>query len=204
VVPFFCVSHDERFTFSSRRFAFNIAVEKLLSFFSTGAPSLIRFSSGPSWPPRCRSCDRAAVLPGFLGRRGRPAAALAHHRGGRGIAYSALLLSRFLATPIHTGPWFHAALVIYVFVGLYLSVYYLYRRYRGTPSRVEKIRLLYLLIGGVATVTAALLDLIPGRRRSETSSSPSTCISYRRPWPAIACSTSTSCSAVWWCWPLWS
>ena len=52
------------------------------------------------------------------------------------------------------------AFAIYVFAGLYSSVYYLYRRYRATPSRVEKIRLLYLVVGGVATVTFALVDLM--------------------------------------------
>ncbi len=36
----------------------------------------------------------------------------------------------------------------YVFAGLYLSVFYLYQRYRVTSSRVEKTRLLYLVVGG--------------------------------------------------------
>ena len=49
----------------------------------------------------------------------------------------------------------------YVFAGLYLSVFYLYRRYRATPSRVEKKRLLYLLVGGFATVTASLAEALP-------------------------------------------
>jgi two-component system sensor histidine kinase HydH len=77
--------------------------------------------------------------------------------------YLALGFSRLVnsGTPIHTTPWFRAALTAYVFVGLYLSIFYLYRRYLSTPSRVEKIRLLYLVVGGVATVTAALVDLFP-------------------------------------------
>ena len=49
----------------------------------------------------------------------------------------------------------------YVFAGLYLSVFYLYRRYRATPSRVEKKRLLYLLVGGFATVTASVAEAVP-------------------------------------------
>jgi len=48
-----------------------------------------------------------------------------------------------------------------VFAGLYLSVFYLYKRYRATPSRVEKTRLLYLLVGGFATVTSVLLESVP-------------------------------------------
>jgi hypothetical protein len=80
---------------------------------------------------------------------------------GAALLYLALLSSLFLATPVHTSKWFCSAFLTYVFLGLYLSVYYLYRRYRRTPSRVEKIRLLYLLVGGLATVTAAILDLVP-------------------------------------------
>jgi hypothetical protein len=144
-------------------FAFNIAVEKLLSFFSTGAAEPDSFLK---WAVMAATVSLPATaqrfFQAFLGDEAGPPPLSRTTVVGAGLLYSALLLSRFLATPIHTGPWFHAALVIYVFVGLYLSVYYLYRRYRGTPSRVEKIRLLYLLIGGVATVTAALLDLIPG------------------------------------------
>jgi two-component system, NtrC family, sensor histidine kinase HydH len=144
-------------------FAFNIALEKLLSFFSTGASepdSLLKWAvmaAAVSLPATAQRFFQA-----FLGDEAGPPPLSRTTVVGAGLLYSALLLSRFLARPIHTGPWLHAALVIYVFVGLYLSVYYLYRRYRATPSRVEKIRLLYLVIGGVATVTAALLDLIPG------------------------------------------
>ena len=144
-------------------FAFNIALEKFLSFFSTGAAepdSLLKWAVMAATVSLPATAQR--FFQAFLGDEAGPPPLSRTTVVGAGLLYSALLLSRFLAAPIHTGPWFHAALVVYVFVGLYLSVYYLYRRYRGTPSRVEKIRLLYLLIGGVATVTAALLDLIPG------------------------------------------
>src|SRR5882757_7643035 len=57
--------------------------------------------------------------------------------------------------------WFGIAFLTYVYAGLYLSVFYLYQRYRATPSRVEKTRLLYLVVGGVATVTSALLEALP-------------------------------------------
>ena len=79
---------------------------------------------------------------------------------GAGVFYTALLISKFVE-PVHTTVWFRGAFLAYVFVGLYLSVFYLYGRYRATPSRVEKTRLLYLVIGGIATVTSALLEQLP-------------------------------------------
>jgi two-component system, NtrC family, sensor histidine kinase HydH len=144
-------------------FAFNIALQKLLSFFSTG---IVETDSLLKWAAMAATVSLPATaqrfFQAFLGDEAGPPPLSRTTVVGAGFFYLALLLSRFLASPIHTRLWFHAGLVIYVFIGLYLSVYYLYRRYRRTPSRVEKIRLLYLLIGGVATVTAALLDLIPG------------------------------------------
>src|SRR4051812_27621134 len=79
---------------------------------------------------------------------------------GAGAFYTVLLFSRFVET-VHTTIWFRGAFLAYVFVGLYLSVFYLWARYRATPSRVEKTRLLYLVIGGIATVTSALLEAVP-------------------------------------------
>ena len=79
---------------------------------------------------------------------------------GAGVFYAMLMISKFVE-PVHTTVWFRATFLAYVFVGLYLSVFYLYVRYRATPSRVEKTRLLYLVIGGVATVTASLLEAVP-------------------------------------------
>jgi signal transduction histidine kinase len=97
----------------------------------------------------------------FLGDEAGPPPMSRVTLAGAIVLYLALLSSLFLATPVHTSKWFYLALLIYVYLGLYLSVYYLYRRYRRTPSRVEKTRLLYLLIGGVATVTATISDLLP-------------------------------------------
>jgi two-component system sensor histidine kinase HydH len=79
---------------------------------------------------------------------------------GAGVFYALLCFSRFIE-PLHTATWFGVAFLTYVFAGLYLSVFYLYQRYRVTPSRVEKTRLLYLVIGGFATVTSALLEALP-------------------------------------------
>jgi signal transduction histidine kinase len=79
---------------------------------------------------------------------------------GAGVLYTILFFSRFIE-PLHTTTWFGVAFLTYVFAGLYLSVFYLYKRYRATPSRVEKTRLLYLLVGGFATVTSVLLESVP-------------------------------------------
>ena len=79
---------------------------------------------------------------------------------GAGLFYAVLCFSRFIE-PWHTTIWFRAAFLAYVFAGLYLSVFYLYARYRATPSRVEKTRLLYLVVGGFLTVTSALLEALP-------------------------------------------
>ena len=79
---------------------------------------------------------------------------------GAGAFYVGLCFSKFVE-PLHTTVWFRTAFLGYVFVGLYLSVFYLYARYRATTSRVEKTRLLYLVIGGIATVSATLLEELP-------------------------------------------
>jgi len=79
---------------------------------------------------------------------------------GAGVLYAMLMISKFVE-PVHNAMWFRGAFLAYVFVGLYLSVFYLYVRYRATPSRVEKTRLLYLVVGGIATVTASLVEALP-------------------------------------------
>ena len=142
-------------------FAFNVAVQRLLMFLGSpqDAGSLLRWGAmlaAVSLPTTAQRFFRA-----FLGDEAGPPPLSRATLIGAVLLYLALLSSLFLATPVHTSKWFYLALLSYVFLGLYLSVYYLYRRYRRTPSRVEKIRLLYLLIGGLATVTAAILDLVP-------------------------------------------
>jgi signal transduction histidine kinase len=143
-------------------FALNIS---LYSFFASFAVSLesenfrwLTMFAAVSLPATAQRFFRA-----FLGDEAGPPPLSRSTVAGGGMFYLALLFSRLVnsGTPIHTTPWFRAALTAYVFVGLYLSIFYLYRRYLSTPSRVEKIRLLYLVVGGVATVTAALVDLFP-------------------------------------------
>ena len=142
-------------------FAFNVAVQRLLMFLGSGQDtgSLLRWAAmlaAVSLPATAQRFFRA-----FLGDEAGPPPLSRATLIGAVLLYLALLSSLFLASPVHTSKWFYIGLLTYVFLGLYLSVYYLYRRYRRTPSRVEKIRLLYLLIGGLATVTAAILDLVP-------------------------------------------
>jgi signal transduction histidine kinase len=142
-------------------FALNVAVQRLLVFLASTqeSGSLLRWAAmlaAVSLPATAQRFFRA-----FLGDEAGPPPMSRITLVGAVLLYLALLSSLFLATPVHTNQWFYLGLLTYVFVGLYLSVYYLYRRYRRTPSRVEKIRLLYLLVGGLATVTAAALDLVP-------------------------------------------
>jgi two-component system sensor histidine kinase HydH len=139
--------------------AFNIAAWSLLSFFSRrfdaalfGWLALVVAVSLPATAQR--------FFQAFLGDdAGRPPLARSTVVGA-GVLYTLLFFSRFIE-PIHTTTWFGISFLAYVIAGLYLSVFYLYKRYRATPSRIEKTRLLYLLVGGFATVTSALLEALP-------------------------------------------
>jgi signal transduction histidine kinase len=142
-------------------FAFNVAVQRLLHFLGSTqeSGSILRWTAmlaAVSLPATAQRFFRA-----FLGDEAGPPPMSRVTLAGAVVLYLALLSSLFLTTPVHTTQWFYLGLLTYVFVGLYLSVYYLYRRYRRTPSRVEKTRLFYLLLGGLATVTTVALDLVP-------------------------------------------
>jgi signal transduction histidine kinase len=140
-------------------FSFNIALWSLLSFVAKrfDAPffdwvSLLVAVSLPATAQRfCQA---------FLGDDAGPPPLSRLTVVGAGLFYAVLCFSRFIE-PWHTTIWFRAAFLAYVFAGLYLSVFYLYARYRATPSRVEKTRLLYLVVGGFLTVTSALLEALP-------------------------------------------
>ncbi len=62
---------------------------------------------------------------------------------------------------LHHAWTFTLALGSYVFVGLYASMLELYGKYRRTIARVEKTRIKYLLIGGLAAITFAATDFLP-------------------------------------------
>ncbi|MDB4969745.1 MAG: signal transduction histidine kinase, nitrogen specific, NtrB [Myxococcales bacterium] len=62
---------------------------------------------------------------------------------------------------LHHSWTFTLALGGYVFGGLYASMLELYGKYRSTLARVEKTRIKFLLIGGLASITFAATDFLP-------------------------------------------
>jgi two-component system sensor histidine kinase HydH len=140
-------------------FTFNIALWSALSFvakrFDSPIFAWVSLLAAVSLPATAQRFFQA-----FLGDEAGPPPLSRSTVFGAAIFYGILCFSRFIE-PVHTTLWFGAAFIGYVFAGLYLSVFYLYRRYRATPSRVEKTRLLYLVVGGFATVTASLAETIP-------------------------------------------
>lgn len=62
---------------------------------------------------------------------------------------------------LHHSWTFTLALGSYVFGGLYASMLELYGKYRRTLARVEKTRIKYLLVGGIAAITLAAIDFLP-------------------------------------------
>jgi signal transduction histidine kinase len=62
---------------------------------------------------------------------------------------------------LHHSWTFTVALGGYVFGGLYASMLELYGKYRRTLARVEKTRIKFLLIGGLASITFAATDFFP-------------------------------------------
>ena len=139
--------------------AFNIAAFSLISFFAKKFESplfqWLALVIAVSLPATAQRFFQA-----FLGDEAGPPPLSRTTVVGAGVLYTVLFFSRFIE-PLHTTTWFGIAFLAYVFAGLYLSVFYLYKRYRATPSRVEKTRLLYLLVGGFATVTAMLAEVFP-------------------------------------------
>jgi len=140
-------------------FTFNIAFYCFLAFLGKGLESaLLHWMAlvvAVSLPATAQRFFQA-----FLGDEAGPPPLSRSTVVGAALCYTALLFSRFIE-PLHHTVWFRLAFTTYVFAGLYLSVFYLYRRYRATPSKVEKMRLLYLVVGGVTTVTASLVEALP-------------------------------------------
>ncbi len=50
----------------------------------------------------------------------------------------------------------------FIFISLYISLYFIYRRYQRIESKVERTRLRYLMVSGAVAFTLALLDYAPG------------------------------------------
>ena len=53
------------------------------------------------------------------------------------------------------------AMYAYIFIALYTSLYFIYRRYRLIESKIERTRLRYLMVSGAVAFTLALLDYLP-------------------------------------------
>jgi signal transduction histidine kinase len=75
------------------------------------------------------------------------------------LAYGAAFSTLFRGTDLRR--LFEFALGLYVFLGLYACMWLIYRKWMRTTSRVERLRLLYLLVGGVCAVTFSAADFLP-------------------------------------------
>src|SRR5688500_10129357 len=69
-------------------------------------------------------------------------------------AYLALIFSQ-LFYPIHESMWFKVPFGAYVYGGLYMCVWELYKQYLETTTRLAKTRIRYLIIGGLVAITLA-------------------------------------------------
>jgi two-component system sensor histidine kinase HydH len=140
-------------------FTFNIALYCFLGFLAK-----LVLSSFMGWMSLLVAVSLPATaqrfFQAFLGDEAGPPPLSRSTVVGAALFYTALGFSKFIE-PIHDSFWFRLAFTAYVFAGLYTSVFYLYKRYRQTPSKVEKKRLLYLVLGGVTTVAASLAETLP-------------------------------------------
>ena len=77
------------------------------------------------------------------------------------LAFYLALLYSFFVQPIHEMSLFRIPLGVYVYGTLYRCVFDLFLEYRSTTSRVSRARILYLLLGGLITITLSLTSLFP-------------------------------------------
>ena len=76
-----------------------------------------------------------------------------------GAIFAAALV--VLPTRLRDGGFVGGFSTLYALAVLSWCVWQLFRRYRATDTRIEALRLLYLVIGGAAAVTFSALDLLP-------------------------------------------
>ncbi len=77
------------------------------------------------------------------------------------LSYIVLIYAALSGIAIYQSLWFQVPFGIYVFTVLYRCVLDLYLQYRNTKKRVERTRILYLMVGGFVTVTLAATDALP-------------------------------------------
>ena len=83
-------------------------------------------------------------------------------RRGRTIAFLGAFGGLLVAvTPLAHSTGARAVVAAWVFGSVTVSLSLLYRRMRGTRSRVERARLTYLLVGGAVALCGSTLDLLP-------------------------------------------
>lgn len=139
-------------------FAFNIAVYQLFYFLRLGFESEF-FAWAAMLVAVSLPATAQRFFNSFLGDDAGPPPLSRLTVAGAVLFYVALCVARFVQ-PLHERPWFRIAFGVYVFAGLYLSLFYVFRRFRASTSRVDRIRLRYLLIGGLVAVTAMLLESV--------------------------------------------
>jgi signal transduction histidine kinase len=117
---------------------------------------LALWPAAPIPPVALRFFREFLAEPGIGGKRRPPRVTLAWT-----IASCLALIYSAIFHPIHTNIWFQIPFGAYVYGGLYRCVWELYVQYRATPSRVARIRIRYLMLGGLVAITLALTDSLP-------------------------------------------
>ncbi len=142
-------------------FAFMVSAWHLCTFIAVATTSpLVRWLA--LWPAATIPPTAVAFFREFLaqpsigGQRRPPRATLAWTIA----AYLALIYSA-IVHPIHDEIWFQLPFGAYVFGGLLRCVYDMYSQYRDTAKRVERIRIRYLMLGGLVAITLQLTDVLP-------------------------------------------
>jgi two-component system sensor histidine kinase HydH len=80
----------------------------------------------------------------------------------RAFVATAVALAVLILADVHRdGDLVMRAVYGYIFIALYVSLYFIYRRFRRLESKVERTRLQYLMVSGGVAFTLAMLDYLP-------------------------------------------
>ncbi len=142
-------------------FTFMVSAWHLCNFvaMATGSPLAQWLALWPAAtiPPTALAFFREFLAqPSIGGKRRPPRVTLAWTVA----AYLALIYSA-LVHPIHTHLYFQVPFALYVFGGMYRCIYDMYIQYRATVKRVERMRIRYLMVGGIAAITLTATDALP-------------------------------------------